>query len=127
MAQRSGETHAVARYLEVLRRHGVDTVGARPQLQFTHREIEGRDQFLKENNITHNRPVVGIHPGGNWRYKLWRPTNFSGLRIFCAIDGTPKSCCSLAPNEPSLQTQVADSAELEPIVVKTKVYDRLPP
>ena len=74
---RSGESHAVTRYLEALQRHGVDTVGARPQLTFTDREIAARDQFLNDNNITRNRPIVGIHPGGNWRYKLWQPMNFA--------------------------------------------------
>ena len=120
MAQRSGETHAVARYLEVVRRHGVDTVGARPQLQFTHREIEGRDQFLNENNITHNRPVVGIHPGGNWRYKLWRPTNFSRIADLLCDRWNAQILLFAGPDESSLQTQVADSAQLEPVVVKNQ-------
>lgn len=120
MARRSGEIHAVARYLEVLRRHGVDTAGARPQLQFTDQEIADRDKFLSENGITPNRPIVGIHPGGNWRYKLWQPTNFARIADLLCDRLNAQIMLFAGPDEFSLQAQVAELLNLEPVVVKSR-------
>lgn len=120
MARRSSETHAVNRYLEVLRRHGVDTVGARPQLQFTDQEIADRDRFLSENTITPNRPIVGIHPGGNWRYKLWEPTNFARTANLLRDRWNAQIMLFAGPDEFSLQAQVAESLSLEPVVVNNR-------
>ena len=117
---RSGESHAVTRYLEALQRHGVDTVGARPQLKFTCREMEARDQFLSDNNITCNRPIVGIHPGGNWRYKLWQPTNFARIADLLCDKWNAQILLFAGPDESSLQAQVVDSVKLATVVVKNQ-------
>ena len=120
MTHQGGETHAVTRYLDVLRRHGVDTTGARPQLRFTDQEIAYRDQFLRENNIVRNRPIVAIHPGGNWRYKLWQPDNFAQIADIIGDSWNAQILLFAGPDESSLQVQVADAVRLEPIVVKNQ-------
>lgn len=120
MARRSSEIHAVARYLEVLRRHGVDTVGARPQLQFTDQEIADRDKFLSENGIAPKRPIVGIHPGGNWRYKLWQPTNFARIADLLCDRWNAQIMLFAGPDESSLQAQVVELLNLEPVAVKSR-------
>lgn len=120
MARRSGETHAVTRYLEVLQRHGIDTSGARPQIRFSDREIAGRDQFLRVNNISRNRPIVGIHPGGNWRYKLWQPRNFARIANLVYDRWNAQILLFAGPDECSLQDQVADLVKLKPVVVKNQ-------
>ena len=125
MTRRSSEIHAVDRYLEVLRQHGVDTVGARPKLQFTDSEIAARDQFLNENSITRNRPIVGIHPGGNWRYKLWSPTNFARIANLVHEKCNGQILLFAGPDESLLQAQVADSMNLVPIVVKNQNLRRV--
>ncbi len=120
MRRRSGEIHAVARYLEALRRRGVDTDGARPQLRFTDQEIADRDQFLSENGIKRNRPIVGIHPGGNWHYKLWKPANFARIANLLLVKWNAQILLFAGPHESALQAQVADSAECEPIIVRNQ-------
>ena len=120
MARRSSEIHAADRYLEVLRWHGVDTVGAQPQLQFTDQEIVDRDKFLSENNIERNRPIVAIHPGGNWRYKLWQPTNFARIADLLYDRWNAQIMLFAGPDESSLQAQVAESLTLDPVVVKNR-------
>ena len=120
MTRRGSEIHAVDRYLEVLRRHGIDTEDACPQLQFTDSEIAVRDQFLSENNITRNRPIVGIHPGGNWRYKLWPSTNFARIADLLCDRWNAQILLFAGPDESTLQLQVADLLNLEPVVVKNQ-------
>lgn len=120
MARRSDETHAVTRYLEVLQRHGIDTSGARPQIRFTDQEIAGRDQFLRVNNISRNRPIVGIHPGGNWRYKLWQPGNFARIANLVYDRWNAQILLFAGPDECSLQAQVTNLVKLKPVVVKNQ-------
>lgn len=120
MARRSDGTHAVTRYLEVLRREGVDTVGARPNLRFIDREIAVRDQFLKENNIRRTRPIVGIHPGGTWRYKLWHPGNFARIANLICERWDAQILLFAGPGEFSLQAQVVDLVKLKPVVVNNQ-------
>ncbi|MDE0301337.1 MAG: glycosyltransferase family 9 protein [Candidatus Poribacteria bacterium] len=120
LPRRGSNTHAVTRYLEALKRHGVDTAGARPQLRFTDGEITARDQYLINKGMTRDRPVVGIHPGGNWRYKLWSPTNFARIADLLDDEWDAQILLFAGPDELSLQVQVADSMNLEPIVVKNQ-------
>lgn len=120
MTRCSSDIHAVDRYLEVLRRHGVDTEDAYPQLKFTNLEIAARDQFLSENSVARTRPIVGIHPGGNWHYKLWQPTNFARIADLLYDTYHAQILLFAGPEESSLQTQVANSVNLEPVVVKNQ-------
>ena len=46
MQSRRGDIHAVTRYLDVLRRYGLNVNDARPQLQFTAPILAKRDTFL---------------------------------------------------------------------------------
>ena len=79
MRLRRGNVHAVTRYLDVLQRHGLDVNGARPQLQFGPSRLAKRDAFLTENGVNRHQVLVGIHPGGNWVYKLWSPESFAQI------------------------------------------------
>ena len=118
--QRSGESHAVTRYLEVLQQHGIDTFGAQPKLQFTTHEIAAREQFLSENSIARIRPIVGIHPGGNWRYKLWQPKKFAQIANLLCDRWDAQILLFAGPDESSLQSQVAGLVNLEPVVVNNQ-------
>ena len=120
MTRRGSEIHAVDRYLEVLRRHGVDTEDACPRLQLTDLEIAARDRFLIENGITRNRPIVGIHAGGNWRYKLWSPTNFARISDLLHDMWDAQILLFTGPEESSLRSQVTDSVNVEPVVIKNQ-------
>ena len=102
--------------------------GARPQLQFTDQEIADRDKFLSENGIAPKRPIVGIHPGGNWRYKLWHPTNFARIANLLCDRWNVQIMLFAGPDESSLQTQVAESLTFGARCRKKHgAYDRLPP
>ena len=113
-----GEVHAVTRYLDVLQRHGIDTDSASPQLQFTNQELVIRDRFLVENELVGNRVLVGIHPGGNWDYKLWQPENFARIADGLCEKWNADILLFAGPNERLLQTQVADLMYSRPMIVE---------
>ena len=71
--------HAVTRYLEVLSSHGVGTTDAHPHLQLTEAELTAAQHFLANACITSEKLLIGIHPGGNWEYKLWRADKYAQL------------------------------------------------
>ncbi len=118
MRLRRGNIHAVTRYLDVLRRHGVDVNGARPQLQFTASALAKRDAFLIENGINRHQVLVGIHPGGNWVYKLWSPQGFAQIADRLCEKWNAQILLFAGPDERQLQAQIANLMRYTPIPVK---------
>ena len=76
---RRSRRHAVQRYLDVLRTHGIDVRGAKPEIELRSEEIESADRFLAERGADEGERFIGIHPGGGWPYKLWGTDRFSEL------------------------------------------------
>ena len=118
MRSRGKNTHAVTRYLNVFQRHGLDVDGARPQLQFTAPNLEKRDAFLMENGIDRHQVLIGIHPGGNWVYKLWEPENFAQIADRLCEKWNAQILLFAGPNERQLQAKVAKLMHRRPICVK---------
>ena len=115
---RKGDLHAVTRYLDVLQRHGLNVEGAQPQLQFTAHRLAKRDAFLMENRVNRHQVLVGIHPGGNWVYKLWGPESFAQIADRLCEKWNAQILLFAGPNERQLQTQVANLMHRQPICVK---------
>ncbi|GIX07522.1 MAG: ADP-heptose--LPS heptosyltransferase [Candidatus Poribacteria bacterium] len=75
-----GRRHAVDRYLDALRRAGIPTEGATPRLELRPEEIAAADSWLRERGLLEREgPLIGVHPGGNWSYKLWPPERFGAV------------------------------------------------
>ena len=111
--------HAVTRYLEVLQKHGVDTTDTHPHLQLTEAENTAAHQFLDEAGRTSERLLIGIHPGGNWEYKLWNAKNYAQVANALVEKHNAAILLFAGPNERELQAQVANMMEVPPILVKT--------
>ena len=118
MRLRRGNIHAVTRYLDALQRRGVDVDGARPQLQFTISSLAKRDAFLTENGVNQHQVLVGIHPGGNWVYKLWRPESFAQIADQLCEKWNAQILLFAGPDERELQAKVANLMQCKPICVK---------
>ena len=110
MGHSSGNRHAVTRYLEVLKRHGVDITDAHPHLQLT--------ESVGETSRSQYR--IGIHPGGNWIYKLWDAQKYAQLATILSEKFGAAILLFAGPDERELQAQVADMMHPSPILVKTK-------
>jgi ADP-heptose:LPS heptosyltransferase len=119
MARGDGNRHAVTRYLEVLQRQGVDTTDAHPCLQLTETERTTAHHFLAEAGLKSERLLIGIHPGGNWEYKLWDGKNYAEVASILAEKFNATILLFAGPNERELQTQVAEMMDVPPILVTT--------
>ena len=119
MGRSGGNRHAVTRYLEVLQRHGVDTTDAHPHLQLTEKELaEARRFFVGEPSQSQLR--IGIHPGGNWIYKLWDAQKYAQLATTLSKKLGASLFLFAGPDERELQAQLGGTMHPSPILVKTK-------
>lgn len=119
LARGDSNRHAVTRYLEVLQRQGVDTTDAHPFLGLTERERTAAHHFLQETGIESERLLIGIHPGGNWKYKLWDGKNYTNLASILSEKHNATILLFAGPNERDLQTRIAEMMDVPPILVKT--------
>ena len=120
MMQGDSNRHAVTRYLEVLQRHDIDTANAHPHLQLTEDEQTLAHCFLTEAGITSDRLLIGIHPGGNWVYKLWDAKNYAQFANVLSKEQKVSILLFAGPNERKRQAQVAKLMDVPPILVKTE-------
>ena len=114
------ERHAVTRYLEVLSRQGVDTTAAQPQLQLTEAEHATAQRFLADADVRSGQLLMGIHPGGNWVYKLWSVEKYAQLGSILCQEQKAAILLFAGPNERGLQAQVAGMMGKPPILVETE-------
>ena len=119
MVRGESNRHAVTRYLEVLQRHGIDTTDAHPHLQLTEAEQTMAHCFLTEAGITSERLLIGMHPGGNWEYKLWSAKNYALVANALCKAQNAAILLFAGPNERELQKQVSELMDVPPILVKT--------
>ncbi len=120
MLRGDSNRHAVIRYLEVLQRHCIDTTDARPCLQLTAEEQAAAHRFLIEAGHTSEQLLIGIHPGGSWKYKLWNAQNYAHLGKALARKLNTAILIFAGPNERERQAQVAEMMDVRPILVKTE-------
>ena len=119
MAHGDSNRHAVTRYLEVLQRQGIDTRDASPHLQLTEAEYADAHHFLVEAGRTSEQLLIGIHPGGNWEYKLWDAQNYANVASILAEKLDAAILLFAGPNERELQSKVAEMMDVRPTLVKT--------
>ena len=118
MRRGDSNRHAVTRYLEVLQRQGVDITNACPCLKLTEAERIAAHHFLAEVDLESERLLIGIHPGGNWEYKLWDGRNYANVASILAQKLKATILLFAGPNERELQTQVAEMMGVQPLLVQ---------
>ena len=120
LARGDNNRHAVTRYLEVLQRQGVDTTDAHPFLELTEAENVAAHRFLCEAGHTSDPLLIGIHPGGNWEYKLWDAKNYALVANALRKEQKASILLFAGPNERKRQAQVAKMMDVPPILVETE-------
>ncbi len=120
MVRGESNRHAVTRYLEVLQKRDVDTTGAHPHLQLTEDEQTTAQRFLAEAGWTSERLLIGIHPGGNWVYKLWDAGNYARVANALIEKRDATILLFAGPDERERQAQVANMMDVPPILVQTE-------
>ena len=120
MVRGDSNRHAVTRYLEVLQRRGVDTTDASPRLGLTESEDAAAHRFLTEVGLTSEQILIGIHPGGNWEYKLWDAEKYAQLANALCKEQKVLILLFAGPDERELQARVTKRMEVPPILVETE-------
>jgi len=120
LVQGESHRHAVTRYLEVLQRHGVDTSDAHPHLQLTENEQTTAHRFLADIGIPSDQLRIGIHPGGNWAYKLWNAKHYAQVASVLAKKRDAAILLFAGPHERDLQNKVAESVDVPLIPIETE-------
>ena len=114
-------THAVKRYLDILTKHGVDVSDAHPYLQLTEDEHTNAQDILFEAGIPLDKLIIGIHPGGNWEYKLWSAKKYAALADLLTEKYNATILLFAGPNERRLQSDVAAMMNSQPIIIDTDI------
>nr|MBC8232872.1 glycosyltransferase family 9 protein [bacterium] len=120
---RGSNLHAVTRYLDTLNGHGVETsaevldFAAEPMLTLSKPERNFADKFLKGHGVVPNELIIGIHPGGNWIYKLWPSENFAEIGDILISDFHAQILLFAGPDEQAFQGKVAAMMKYQPIIV----------
>ncbi|MBM3213619.1 glycosyltransferase family 9 protein [Candidatus Poribacteria bacterium] len=104
-----GRVHAVDRYLGALRAAGITTDQARPALTPTALECDASRAWLRQSGIRSDRPTVGIHPGGNWAYKLWLPDRFAAVADGLSADFEAQTLVFAGPGEKAMASECAEA------------------
>lgn len=113
---RDKNTHAVDRYLEILQKHGVAIKGAKPTLSLSDTEVDEAKSFLKENEIS-KFPLIAIHPGGDWAYKLWTVNNFAKAADILSQKFGAQILIFAGEEEHSIQNKMVDLMSHKAVVV----------
>jgi ADP-heptose:LPS heptosyltransferase len=113
------ELHAVDRYLNVLNRNGgIKSNDGIPKILLQDYEKQQAFDFLSQNNVNLGDTIIGIHPGGSWKYKLWPIKRFVNLGDYLSQEFNAKVLIFAGPDEADLQTQMAELMRSRPILVR---------
>ena len=111
--------HAVTRYLDVITNYGVDITEAHPHLQLTENEHSQAHRLLTEAGVESDKLIIGVHPGGNWEYKLWSVKKYAELADLLTEKYNATILLFAGPHERRLQSDVADMMNFQPIIIDT--------
>jgi ADP-heptose:LPS heptosyltransferase len=110
--------HAVTRYLEALKAHGLEVDGASPSLSLSESERKFASDFLAQHGIKINELLIGLHPGGGWEYKLWNANKFAQLADELIEKFKAKVLLFAGPKEESLQQHIMGLMSHRPIAIR---------
>ena len=112
--------HAVTRYLEVLNKRGIDTKDAKPTIKLTEAEKKSAKKLLTKYDLAKARMLIGIHPGGNWQYKLWSAEKFARLADMLHTSCGASILLFAGPNERKLQAQIENLMKTTPVIIESE-------
>lgn len=111
--------HAVTRYLDVITNYGVDISNAHLHLQLTENEHSQAYRLLTEAGVDSDKLIIGVHPGGNWEYKLWSAKKYAELADLLTEKYKATILLFAGPHERRLQSDVANMMNSQPIIIDT--------
>jgi len=77
--RRGASIRVVDAYLDSLRTLGITIDKEVPRLPLLKDERRWAAEWVRENALSQNAPLIGFNPGASWPAKMWQPDQFAGL------------------------------------------------
>ena len=109
--------HETQRYLDVVRALGVEVGDDEPEVFVDSESVTWANNFLENQEINHNNPIIGLNPGAATVYRRWHASNFATLADRLHETYNAHTVITTGPREGELAEQVAAQMSHSPIIV----------
>ena len=109
--------HETQRYLDVVRALGVKVVDDEPEVFVDEAGIAWVNNFLENQKLDDNKPIMGLNPGAATTYRRWHAANFAVLGDLLHETYDAHIVITTGPREGALANQVAAQMSHSPIIV----------
>ncbi len=109
--------HETQRYLDVVRAMGIDVTDDEPEVFVDSAGNAWVSNFLEDQRLGDNKPIIGLNPGAATAYRRWNAANFATLgdRLHEAYGAN--IIITTGPREGELAIQVAEQMAYSPVIV----------
>ncbi len=123
--RRGASIRVVDAYLDCLRTLGIDVDREVPHLPLLKDERRWATDWLRENSLSQNLPLIGFNPGASWPAKMWQPEQFAGLgdNVIDMLNG--QVLITQGPGQRELVRQVSDLMKHPPVIADLLPIRRL--
>lgn len=109
--------HETQRYLDVVRTIGIDVEDDEPEVFIDEAGKVWVDEYIRNNNLNDNKPIIGINPGAATSYRRWPADKFAilGNMLHDAYDC--RILITTGPQEGELAQQVSSLLKNSPLIL----------
>ena len=110
--------HETQRYLDVVRAMGIDGTDDEPEVFIDSASSAWVSNFLENQRLNDNKPIIGLNPGAATAYRRWHAANFAVLGDRLHEVYGAQIIITTGPREGELAAQVAGQMTCSPVIVK---------
>ena len=110
--------HETQRYLDIVRAMGIGITDDEPEVFIDGAGSAWVDNFLRDQGLDDNKPIIGLNPGAGTTYRRWNASNFAVLGDRLHEVYNAHIVITTGPREGELATQVAEKMASSSIIVK---------
>ena len=109
--------HETQRYLDVVRGIGIEVADDEPEVFVDSAGIAWVNNFVENQKLNDNRPIIGLNPGAATVYRRWNASNFATLGDRLHETYNAHIVITTGPREGELADQVVQQMSYSPIIV----------
>ena len=109
--------HETQRYLDVVRAIGIEAMDNEPEVFVDRAGIAWVNDFLENQRLNDNKPIIGLNPGVATAYRRWHAANFAVLGDLLHEAYGAHIVITTGPREGELAAQVAERMSHAPVIV----------
>ncbi len=109
--------HETQRYLDVVRSIGIDVEDDEPEVFIDESGKVWVDEYIKNNNLDDNKPIIGFNPGAATSYRRWSADKFATLGNMLHDAYDCHILITTGPREGELAQQVSLRLKNTPLIL----------